>query len=128
KRAAYLPPEQGSPSPGEHPVLIVAVVQDASIPGDKDTDAGIALAHLTLVAWARGVGSCIMGSIDRPRLSGLLGLAENGTLHNMVALDYPAYAARIVPLTEETGVKYYLDANRDYCVPKRSAEEIARYL
>lgn len=31
-------------------------------------------------------------------------------------------------MTEQTGVKYYLDANRDYCVPKRSAEEIARSL
>ena len=46
----------------------------------------------------------------------------------MVALGYPAHAARVVPLTEATGVKYYLDANRDYCVPKRSAEEIARYV
>ena len=34
----------------------------------------------------------------------------------------------IVPLTAETGVKYYLDENRDYCVPKRSKEEIAKYL
>ena len=98
KWAAYLPPEQGTPGPGEQPVLFVAVVQDASIPGDKDTDAGIALANLTLAAWARG------------------------------ALGYPAHAARVVPLTEATGVKYYLDANRDYCVPKRSAEEVARYL
>ena len=35
---------------------------------------------------------------------------------------------QIVPMTEQTGIKYYLDENRDYCVPKRSAEEIARSL
>ena len=128
KWAAYLPPEQGVPKPGEQPVLFVAVVQDASIPGDKDTDAGIALANLTLAAWAKGVGSCIMGAIDRPRLTELLGLAENETLHTMVALGYPAHASRIVPLTEATGVKYYLDANRDYCVPKRAAAGIARFV
>ena len=46
----------------------------------------------------------------------------------MVALGYPTHDARVVPLTVATGVKYYLDDNRDYCVPKRSAEEIARYL
>lgn len=45
----------------------------------------------------QGVGSCIMGAIDRPRLTGLLGLAENETLHTMVALGYPAHAARVVP-------------------------------
>ena len=128
KWAAYLPPEQGTPGPGEQPVLFVAVVQDASIPGDKDTDAGIALANLTLAAWARGVGSCIMGAIDRPRLTELLGLSENEKLHSMVALGYPAHASRVVPLTEATGVKYYLDENRDYCVPKRAAADIARFV
>jgi hypothetical protein len=46
----------------------------------------------------------------------------------MVALGYPTHAARVVPLTEATGVKYYLDENRDYCVPKRSADELARWL
>ncbi len=44
----------------------------------------------------------------------------------MVAFGYPTHKAHIVPLTADTGVKYYLDENRDYCVPKRSAEEIAR--
>ena len=128
KWAAYLPPEQGVPKPGEQPVLFVAVVQDASIPGDKDTDAGIALANLTLAAWAKGVGSCIRGAIDRPRLPELLGLSENEKLHSMVALGYPAHASRVVPLTEATGVKYYLDENRDYCVPKRAAADIARFV
>ena len=128
KWAAYLPPEQGVPKPGEQPVLFVAVVQDASIPGDNDTDAGIALANLTLAAWAKGVGSCIMGAIDRPRLTELLGLSENEKLHSMVALGYPAHASRVVPLTEATGVKYYLDENRDYCVPKRAAADIARFV
>ena len=128
KWAAYLPPEQGVPKPGEQPVLFVAVVQDTSISGDKDTDAGIALANLTLAAWAKGVGSCIMGAIDRPRLTQLLGLKAGEKLHTMVALGYPTHGSRIVPLTAVTGVKYYLDENRDYCVPKRSAEEIARYL
>ena len=128
KWAAYLPPEQGVPKPGEQPVLFVAVVQDASIPGDKDSDAGIALANLTLAAWAKGVGSCIMGAIDRPRLTELLGLSENEKLHSMVALGYPAHASRVVPLTGATGVKYYLDENRDYCVPKRAAADIARFV
>lgn len=128
KWAAYLPPEQGVPKPGEQPVLFVAVVQDTSISGDKDTDAGIALANLTLAAWAKGVGSCIMGAIDRPQLTRLLGLSENEKLHSMVALGYPAHASRVVPLTEATGVKYYLDENRDYCVPKRAAADIARFV
>ena len=128
KWAAYLPPEQGTPKAEELPTLYAAVVQDTSIPGDLNTDTGIALANMTLAAWDKGVGSCIMGAINKPALTELLGIEEPQKLAFMVAFGYPTHKARIVPLTEETGVKYYLDENRDYCVPKRSREEIARAL
>ena len=128
KWAGYLPPEQGTPKADELPTLYVAVVQDTSIPGDLATDTGIALANMTLAAWDKGVGSCIMGAINKPALTELLGIEEPQKLAFMVAFGYPAHKAHIVPLTAETGVKYYLDENRDYCVPKRSKEEIAKYL
>ena len=127
KWAAYLPPEQGTPKADELPTLYVAVVQDTSIPGDLATDTGIALANMTLAAWDKGVGSCIMGAINKPALSEMLGIAEPEKLAFMIAFGYPTHGAHIVPLTTETGVKYYLDASRDYCVPKRSEEELARY-
>ena len=127
KWAAYLPPEQGTPKADELPTLYVAVVQDTSIPGDLATDTGIALANMTLAAWDKGVGSCIMGAINKPALSEMLGIAEPEKLAFMIAFGYPTHEAHIVPLTAETGVKYYLDASRDYCVPKRSEEELARY-
>ena len=44
----------------------------------------------------------------------------------MVALGYPSHTAKVVPMTEETSIKYYLDEDRNYCVPKRSREELAR--
>ena len=126
KWAAYLPPEQGTPKADELPTLYAAVVQDTAIPGDLATDTGIALANMTLAAWDKGVGSCIMGAINKPALTELLGIAAPDKLAFMVALGYPTHAARVVPMTEETGIKYYLDENRDYCVPKRSVEELAR--
>ena len=126
KFVGYLPPEQGAPKADEQPVMYLAVVQDSSIPGDLNTDTGIALANITLAAWAKGVGSCIMGAINKPALSELLGIAAPDKLAFMVALGYPTHAARVVPMTEKTGIKYYLDENGDYCVPKRSVEELAR--
>lgn len=128
KWAAYLPPEQGTPKADEVPTLYVAVVQNTSVPGNLSTDIGIALANMTLAAWDKGVGSCIMGAINKPALTEMLGIEAPQQLVYMVAFGYPAHKARVVPMTEETGVKYYLDENRDYCVPKRSKEEIARYL
>ena len=70
----------------------------------------------------------LMGAINKPALTELLGIEEPQKLAFMVAFGYPTHKADIVPMTEQTGVKYYLDENRDYCVPKRSAEEIARSL
>ena len=128
KWAAYLPPEQGTPKADELPTLYVAVLQDTSIPGDLNTDTGIALANMTMAAWDSGVGSCIMGAINKPALTELLDIRDPEKLAFMVAFGYPTHKAQVVPMTAETGVKYYLDENRDYCVPKRSKEEICRYL
>ncbi len=126
KWAAYLPPEQGTPKAGEQPTLYAAVLQDSSVSGNLSTDIGIALSNMTLAAWDKGVGSCILGAINKPALTELLGIEEPLQLAYMVAFGYPAHAARVVPMTDETGIKYYLDENRDYCVPKRSAEDLSR--
>lgn len=66
-----------------------------------------------------------MGAIDREQIKALLGLADQDRLrlHSVVALGYPKHESRVVPM-ENGSVRYYLDENRDYCVPKRPEEEI----
>ena len=81
KWAAYLPPEQGMPKADETPTLYVAVLQDSSAPGDLSTDTGIALANMTLAAWDKEVGSCIMGAINKPALTELLGIEAVSYTH-----------------------------------------------
>ena len=83
----------------------------------------LALGSLTAAAWAHGVGSCIMGAIDRPALTKLLGLPEGLRLCYMVALGYPTHESHLVEI-QDGSVKYYLDENRNYCVPKRGMEEV----
>ena len=121
--AAYLPPEQGTPGPEEGPTLFVAVFQDDALPGANDTDAGLALGSMTAAAWSHGVGSCIMGAIDRPALCDLFGTAPSLRLHSMVAFGYPAHESRVVEM-RDGDVRYYLDDARDYCVRKRPLSEI----
>ena len=121
--AAYLPREQGTPQPDEQPTAFIAILQDDRLPGANDVDIGLALGSLTAAAWAHGVGSCIMGAIDRPALTKLLGLPEGLRLCYMVALGYPTHESHLVEI-QDGSVKYYLDENRNYCVPKRGMEEI----
>ena len=121
--AAYLPPEQGAPKPDELPTAFIAILQDDNLPGASDVDVGLALGSLTAAAWAHGVGSCIMGAINRPALTELLALPEGVRLFYMVALGYPTHESHLVSM-QDGDVKYYLDDNRDFCVPKRGMEEV----
>ena len=121
--AAYLPPEQGTPKADELPTAFIAVLQDDNLPGASDVDVGLALGSLTAAAWAHGVGSCIMGAIDRPALKELLALPEGVRLCYMVALGYPTHESHLVEM-QDGSVKYYLDADRNYCVPKCGMDEV----
>lgn len=121
--AAYLPREQGNPKADEVPTAFIAVLQDENLPGANDMDAGLALGSLTAAAWAHGVGSCIMGAIDRLALTKLLALPEKMRLCCMVALGYPTHKSHLVEM-QNGSVKYYLDEAGDYCVPKRPLSKV----
>ena len=126
--AGALPPELGQPKENERPVLFIAVVENLDINADCDTDAGLAISNMTLAAWNRGVGSCIIGACNKEKLSGMFGLTERQKLHTVVAFGYPSHVSRIVDAEDPAQVKYYLDEKKDYCVPKRKLEDIVRYL
>lgn len=128
KWAGYLPPEQGQPKAGEEPVLFIGIVQNTDINNNCDTDAGLAISNLTLAAWNKGVGSCIIGACNKPAISEIMGLTENQTLHTVVAFGYPSHASYIEDVENPAEIKYYLDENRDYVVPKRKLEDVVKYL
>lgn len=122
--AGYLPPELGQPGEEEKPVLFIAVVENLDINKDCDTDAGLAISNMTLAAWNRGVGSCIIGACDKVKLAQLFGLTENQKLHTLVAFGYPSHKSSIEDMEEKDQIKYYLDEHKDYVVPKRKLEDV----
>ena len=128
KWAGALPPEQGQPKENERPVLFIAVVENMNINKNCDTDAGLAISNMTLAAWNRGVGSCMIGACDKPTLSKMFGLNANQVLDTVVAFGYPSHVSHIVDVENPEEVKYYLDENRDYVVPKRKLEDVVTYL
>ena len=124
KWAAYLPKEEGTPKENETPTLFVGVLVDRHIAENADTDAGIAIGSMTAAAIAKNVGSCIMGAIDRTEIMKYLNLSEDDyKLHSVIAFGYPTHKSHIVSV-KDGNIKYYLDENRDFCVPKRSTKEI----
>lgn len=121
--AGYLPPEQGQPGENERPVLFVAVIQNLDINKECDTDAGLAISNMTLAAWNHGVGSCIIGACNKPLLSEMFGLKESQKIHSVVAFGYPSHKSYTEPVEQDGDIRYYLDENRDYVVPKRKLED-----
>ena len=126
--AAILPKELGQPKDGEHPVLFVVPTYEAPEKAKwTDVDIGIAETRMTLAAAADGVGSCILANIERDPIREVLGLPVTTEIATIVAFGYPTHESRIVPM-KDGDVKYYLDENKDYCVPKRSREELFRMI
>lgn len=126
--AAALPPELGQPKENERPVLFIAVVENLDINPDCDTDAGLAIGNMTLAAWNRGVGSCMIGACNKPVLAEMFGLTQQQVLHTVVAFGYPSHASHVVDMEDPEQFKYYLDTEKDYCVPKRRLSDVVRYL
>ena len=128
KWAGYLPKEQGQPKAGEEPVLFIGIIENENINRGQycDTDAGLAISNMTLAAWNHGVGSCIIGDCDKAELSNMFGLKEEQKLHTVVAFGYPSHTSKMED-AKDGNIKYYLDENKDYVVPKRKLEDIVKY-
>lgn len=127
KWAGALPPELGQPKEEERPVLFIGVVEHLDVNADCDTDAGLAIANMTLAAWNRGVGSCIIGACNKVKLSEMFDLTEKEKLHTVVAFGYPSHESHIADLEADGDCRYYLDDEKNYVVPKRKLEDIVRY-
>ena len=124
--AAILPKELGQPKDGEHPVLFIVPTYEASEKAKwTDVDIGIAETRMTIAAAAEGVGSCILANIERDPIRDVLGLPASTEIATIVAFGYPTHESHIVSM-KDGDVKYYLDEKKDYCVPKRSREELFR--
>lgn len=121
--AAALPKEIGTPKEGERPVGFLV------IHANKDTncqiDVGIAANTIVTSAWEKGIGSCLMGAIDRSNIQKLLSISDTDKIQLVIALGYPSHKSQIVDM-KENNYKYYVDENRDYYVPKRKLEDIVK--
>ncbi len=122
--AACLPKEIGTPKPGEQPTAFIIILQTKDAGSFVQMDAGIALDAMAITAWQHGVGSCIMAAINRPQIARLLHVPEGLQVSMALALGYPAHTSTLVEPPADGNLNYYVDAERNYYVPKRSEEDV----
>lgn len=128
KWAGYLAPEY-NPDKNHRPMAYIIVCNDTNIEKKGyDMDVGAAVENMILSAWDDGVGTCWIGSVNRPVLKKYLDLTDNIYISCVLALGYPDEEPKEVKLSEDGSIKYYLE-NGTLCVPKRDIDDIiiARY-
>lgn len=117
-----LPDGLGRPKIGERPTMFVIVLSVNELESRfTDFDAGLAVSNLTLTAYAHGIGSCILGSVKAEELRALLNITDNCKVVTAIGFGYPTHKSCIE--NADGSIKYYLDQNKDYVVPKRKIED-----
>ena len=122
--AGYLKDWPG-PGEGERPAAYIVILNDNEIrKGAGGTDYGIAAQSITLGAVEKGLGCCMIGSIDRDALRQVLNLPERYDISLVIAIGKPSEKV----VLEETGpdgdIKYYRDDQDVHHVPKRPLGEL----
>lgn len=121
--AGYLPDWPG-PVEGERPSAYIVVLGDKTLSQSFGVDHGIAMQTLLLGAVEKGLGGCIIGSIQREKLRQILGIPERFEILNVVALGKPKEVVVLDPVGPDGNIKYWRDKDQVHHVPKRSLEEL----
>jgi len=121
--AGYLKDWPG-PEKGERPSAYIVVLLDREISENFLCDDGIAMQNILLGAVEKGLGGCIIRSINKPHLKAILNLPDRFEIIDVVALGKPVETVVITNIGEDGDIKYYRDENGTHYVPKRSVDEL----
>jgi nitroreductase len=121
--AGYLADWPG-PIEGERPTAYVVILGDTALRREFDTDLGIAAQTVMLGATERGLGGCMIGSLDREPLREALAIPEQYKILLVLALGKPVEKVVLEPVAPDGDIRYYRDQDGVHHVPKRSLEEI----
>jgi len=121
--AAYLKDWPG-PEKGERPSAYIIVLLDHQIANNYFCDDGIAMQNILLGAVEKGLGGCIIRSIQKPRLSAILQLPDHLEIIDVIALGKPVETVILTEVAPDDDIRYYNDANGIHYVPKRSLDEL----
>jgi nitroreductase len=121
--AAYLK-DWGGPTEGERPSAYIIVLWDKRIKTAFGCDHGIAVQSILLGAVEKGLGGCIIATIQKPALSQALAISKHFEVLLVIALGKPKETVVIEPVGPAGDIKYWRDAHGVHHVPKRSLDEL----
>ena len=121
--AGYLK-EWPGPVEGARPAAYIVILGDKRLRQTFGVDHGIASQSILLGATERGLGGCIIATVQRGELQAMLGLEEHYEILLVLALGKPKEKVVLEKVGPDGDIKYWRDAEQVHHVPKRSLEEI----
>ena len=121
--AGYLKEWRG-PSEGERPSAYIIILGDTEIRRSVGCDHGIAAQSILLGATERGLGGCMIGSVQREKLRKALEIPLCYEILLVLALGKPKETVTIEAAGPEGDIRYWRDEEGVHHVPKRSLDQI----
>ena len=121
--AGYLKDWPG-PCEGERPSAYIIILGDTQITQSFGCDPGIAAQSILLGATERGLGGCIIGTVQRKKLRKALDIPSSYQILLVLALGKPRETVVIETVGAAGDIKYWRDSEGVHHVPKRSLDDI----
>ncbi|KPJ57185.1 hypothetical protein AMJ49_01055 [Parcubacteria bacterium DG_74_2] len=118
-----LPEEK--PDKNHKPTVYVIVISNKKINKKSGIDTGLAVANLVISAFSKGLGSCILGAINRNKIRSILKVPKNFEIKLVIALGFPAEKPKVE--VAKKSVKYWRDKKGILHVPKRGLKKITHF-
>ncbi len=112
------------PTEQERPAGYIVILGDTRIARDFYCDHGIAAQSILLAAVERGLGGCMVGSIDREGLRRQLEIPGFLEILLVLALGSPGETVVLEEGTSPEAVPYWRDHQGVHHVPKRPLDEV----
>ena len=121
--AGYLKDWSG-PVEGERPSAYIIILGDKKLKQSFGCDHGIAAQSILLGATEKGLGGCIIGSIQKPELREALEIPPHFDILLVIALGKPNETVMVEEVGSDGDFKYWRDEKDIHHVPKRTLDEI----
>lgn len=121
--AGYLP-EWPGPTEGERPSAYIIILGDNEISQSFSVDHGIASQSILLGASEKGLGGCIIGSIQKRKIRKALAISPRYKILLIIALGKPKEIVKIETVGPDGDIKYWRDEEGVHHVPKRPLDAL----
>ncbi len=121
--AGYLK-DWGGPVEGERPSAYIIILGDKSITETFGCDHGIAAQSILLGAAEKGLGGCMVGSVQRKELGKVLRIPPGHEILLVLAMGKPKETVMLETVGANGDIKYWRDAEGRHHVPKRRLEDV----